>query len=80
MKSDYVEQPRYESRLKMNQAKKYFAKNDLLLLGDLSNEENPQTDSFKKTHVALPKKKEVTEKAFTVNYFSNHKGITKSAS
>ena len=31
----------------MIQDRKYWAKNDKLLLGDLTIEENPQTDAFK---------------------------------
>ena len=38
MKNDYVEAPRYDSKLKMDQDRKDWAKNDILLLGDLSNE------------------------------------------
>lgn len=54
----------------MLQDRKYWAKNDPLLLGDLTLEENPQTDSFKAAHFAKPPPKEVTGKAMTQSYFA----------
>ena len=53
----------------MLQDRKYWSKNDLLLLGDLSLEENPQLDSFKAAHFPKPPEKEVSQKALTQNYF-----------
>lgn len=52
----------------MQQDRKYWAKNDAMLLGDTSVNQNPVIDAFKATHVPLPRPKEVSEKAMTVNY------------
>lgn len=49
----------------MMQDRKYWSKNDLMLLGDLSLDENPQIDSFKAVHYPKPPEKEVAEKAMT---------------
>ena len=65
---DYIKNPKYTSQLFMQQDRKYFAKNDEMLLGDTSVNQNPVIDSFKATHVPLPRPKEVSEKAMTVNY------------
>lgn len=54
----------------MLQDRKYWAKNDVMLLGDLTLEENPQTDSFKANHVAKPPPKEITGKAMTQSFFA----------
>ena len=54
----------------MLQDRKYWAPNDPLVLGDLTLEENPQTDSFKAARFAKPAPKEVTGKAMTQNYFA----------
>lgn len=44
-----------------------------MLLGDITLNENPEIDTFKATHVPLPKPKEVTEKAMTVNHLPQSK-------
>lgn len=49
----------------MMQDRKYWSKNDLMLLGDLTLDENPQIDSFKAVHYPKPPEKEVAEKAMT---------------
>ena len=43
----YIKQPEHQSRIQLLQDRKFWAKNDLMLLGDLTFEENPQLDSFK---------------------------------
>lgn len=57
----------------MQQDRKWWAKNDNMLLGDTTLEQNPEIDSFKAAHVPLPAPKEVTGKALTVNYLPQSK-------
>lgn len=52
----------------MWQNRKYYAKNDPILLADLTPEALANTDSFKVRQAPLPKAKEVSSKALTVNY------------
>lgn len=66
----YTAKPANASRIQMLQDRKFWARNDRLLLGDLTLEENPQTDSFKATHVPKPPPKEVAAKALTQNHFA----------
>lgn len=47
MRNGYKSNPKNKSRLQMMQDRKFWSKNDILLLGDLSMDLNPQTDSFK---------------------------------
>ena len=68
-RAGYLPKPAQQSRIQYLQDQKYWAKNDVLLLGDLTLEENPQTDSFKKERVKKPPPKEVTEKALSQNFF-----------
>lgn len=68
-RAGYVAKPAHASRIQMLQDRKYWAKNDPLLLGDLTLDENPQIDSFKAVHFAKPPPKEVTGKT-TQNHFA----------
>lgn len=65
------------SRAKLLQDRKFWAKNDQMLLGDFSSAENPQ-DNLKVFCSSLTKKKEVAEKALTKDFtVANKDGVMK---
>ena len=66
-KLDYNQNPIEQSSIQLKQNKKYWAKNDQILISD-TKKEQAQQDPFKKIHISLKKSKEVTEKALTKNY------------
>lgn len=68
MKSDYVKNPNNKSQLLMNQNRKYWAKNDKILLADKSREPAPLTDSFKTCHIPIKMMDNVTEKELHRNW------------
>ena len=74
---DYVHTPENVSRLQLSQDNKWWAKNDKMLLSDLSPQQCSQIDSFKECHVPLPGQKELAEKVSRINHFSKSKSNTR---
>ena len=59
----------------MKQNRKYWAKNDKILLADKSMQECEQTDSFKTCHIPKKKVEHATEKVGNLNHWKNNKGL-----
>jgi hypothetical protein len=61
----------------MQQDNKWWAKNDQMLLSDLSPEQCPKIDSFKACHVSLPRQREVAEKVSRIDFFDKSRTINR---
>lgn len=74
---DYVRAPKNVSRLQLQQDRKWWAKNDKLLLSDLSPEQSSPIDSFKACHISLPKRRELADKVSNIDHFKASTTIRK---
>lgn len=66
----WVENPEYQSRVEMLENKKYWKKNEDLLIKDFK-EEIPDPDEFKKTHIPIEKNSDLIIKVNNLNHFKN---------
>lgn len=66
----WIENPEYQSRVEMLENKKYWKKNEDLLIKDFK-EEIPEADDFKKTYIPLEKNSELIIKVNNLNHFKN---------
>ena len=64
----YSESPAHTSQLRMTQERKFWAKNDKVLLADVGEVEAP-LDPFKETHVKMPPKNILPEKPNHIKHF-----------
>ena len=67
----WVENPEYQSRVEMLENKKYWKKNEDLLIKDFK-EEIPDPDEFKKTHIPIEKNSDLIIKVNNLNHFFSY--------
>ena len=72
---NYFANPKHASHLQMKQDRQFWAKNDELLLNDLTLEPYSKKDAFKASYHPLPKPKDFADKALTKNYVNADKKL-----